>query len=58
LGFREDLLWGYAILGVMEEDCWKPIIEPASPEEIAVIEEGEKDYRDNPESFIPLASIR
>jgi hypothetical protein len=38
----------------MTEDYWKPVIEPASPEEIAMIEEGMKEYREHPESFISL----
>ena len=39
-------------------DYWKPVIEAASPEEIAMIDEGMEEYRKNPESFIPLDSIR
>jgi len=39
-------------------DYLKPIIETASPEEIAMIDEGMEEYRKNPESFIPLDNIR
>ena len=33
-------------------------IEPACPEEIALIEEGMAEYRANPASFIPLESVK
>jgi hypothetical protein len=42
------------LLTVLAEDYWKPVIEPADPEEIAMIEEGMKEYRKHPESFISL----
>lgn len=35
-------------------DYWKPIIEPASPEEIEMIEEGVREYHEHPETFISL----
>ena len=38
-------------------DYWKPVIEAASPEEIAMIDKGMEEYRKNPESFIPLESV-
>ena len=34
---------------------WKPVIEPASSEEIAMIEERMKDYEKDPLSFVPLS---
>ena len=38
-------------------DYWKPVIEAASPEEIAMIDMGMEEYRKNPESFIPFESV-
>ena len=35
-------------------DYWKPVIEPASPEEIAMCDERMKDYEKNPASFVPF----
>ena len=46
------------LLALLTEDYWKPVIEPASPEEIAMINERMKDYEKDPTSFIPLESIR
>jgi len=40
------------------EDYWKPIIEPANQEEIAMIEEGMQEYEKNPESFITLSEYK
>jgi hypothetical protein len=40
------------------EEYWKPIIEPASPEERAMMEERIKDYEKDSSSFIPLSSIK
>jgi hypothetical protein len=42
----------------INEEYWKPVIEPASPEEIAMIDERIKDYNNNPSSFVPLESIK
>ena len=42
------------LLTFIAEDYWKPIIEPASPEEIAMAEERIKDYERDPSSFVPL----
>ncbi|MDR1095839.1 MAG: hypothetical protein LBL31_05575 [Spirochaetaceae bacterium] len=39
-------------------DYWTPVIEPASPEEAAMIEERMKDYYADPSSFIPLENIK
>ena len=40
------------------EDYWNPVIEPASLEEIAMIDERMKDYKKDPPSFVPLESIQ
>jgi hypothetical protein len=42
----------------INEEHWKPVIEPASPEEIAMIDERIKDYDKDPSSFIPLESVK
>jgi hypothetical protein len=38
----------------------KPLytIEPASPEECAMVEERVREYHENPSSFVPLESIK
>lgn len=41
------------LLHYMNEDYWKPVIEPASPEEIEMVEERMKDYEKDPSSFVP-----
>ena len=46
------------LLTFIAEDYWKPIIVPASPEEIAMIDERMKDYEKDPASFIPLRKIK
>ena len=43
------------LLSVLAEPLY--MIEPASPEEIAMIDEGMEEYRKNPASFIPLESL-
>ena len=43
------------LLSVLAEPLYT--IEPASPEEIAMIDEGMEEYRKNPASFIPLESL-
>jgi hypothetical protein len=40
------------------DDYWKPVIEPASPEEIAMADKRMKDYENDPSSFIPLKDIK
>jgi DNA polymerase IIIc chi subunit len=40
------------------EEYWKPVIEPASPEERTMIDERMKDYERDPSSFIPLENIK
>jgi hypothetical protein len=47
-----------ADLAETEADYWKPLIEPADEEEIAMIDERMKDYYADPTSFVPLESIR
>ena len=46
------------LLTFLAEDYWKPVIEPASPEDIAMIDERMKDYEKDPSSFVPLDSIK
>jgi hypothetical protein len=38
----------------LADDYWKPVIEPASLEEIAMCDERMKDYEKNPSSFVPF----
>jgi hypothetical protein len=45
------------LLSFMADDYWKPVIEPVSPEEIAMIDEGMREYREHPETFIRLQDI-
>lgn len=40
------------------DEYWKPVIEPASPEETAMIEERIKEYETDPSSFIPWTKAR
>jgi len=42
------------LLNFLSNDYWKPVIEPASPEEIEMINERMKDYENDPSSFKPL----
>jgi hypothetical protein len=42
------------LLKHLAEEYWKPVIEPANEEEIALIEDGIKEYRENPSSFLAL----
>ena len=46
------------LLTFIAEDYWKPVIEPASPEEIVMVDERMKDYEKDPSSFIPLGKIK
>ena len=41
------------LLTYIAEDYWKPVTEPASPEEITMIEKRVKEYEKNPASFVP-----
>jgi hypothetical protein len=45
------------LLTYIADDYWKPVIEPASPAEIAMCDKRMKDYENDPSSFIPLNSI-
>jgi len=45
------------LLAHLADEYWKPVTEPASPEEIAMIEKGMAEYRKDPSSFVPLESI-
>jgi DNA polymerase IIIc chi subunit len=42
------------LLTHLADDYWKPVIEPASPEEIKMINERLKDYEADPSSFVPF----
>jgi hypothetical protein len=42
------------LLNFLSNDYWKPVIEPASQEEIEMIDERMKDYEKDPTSFKPL----
>ena len=42
------------LLTHLADDYWKPVIEPASPEEILMVEERMKDYDKDPSSFVPF----
>jgi hypothetical protein len=46
-----------ADLATDDNDYWKPVIEPASPEECARVEERVREYYENPSSFVPLDDI-
>jgi hypothetical protein len=46
------------LLSYIADDYWKPVIEPASPEEIAMADKRMKDYEKEPSSFIPLKDIK
>jgi hypothetical protein len=42
------------LLTFLSQDYWNPVIEPASPEERAMINERMKDYEKSPASFKAL----
>ena len=44
------------ICTIKDDDNW--VIEPASPEETAMIKERMKDYERDPSSFVPFSSIK
>jgi len=46
------------LLSYIVDDYWKPVIESASPEEIAMADKRMKDYEKEPSSFIPLKNIK
>ncbi|MDR1277958.1 MAG: hypothetical protein LBK02_04340 [Treponema sp.] len=39
------------------DEYWKPVIEPANPEEKDMIDRRMEDYEKDPSSFMPLESI-
>jgi hypothetical protein len=41
-----------------KKDNWKPVIEPAGPEEIAMVEERLKDYETGPSAWIDIRDIK
>jgi len=41
------------LLTFIADDYWKPVIEPASPKEAAMIDKRVKEYEKNPSSFVP-----
>ena len=44
------------LLSVLAEPFYT--IEPASPEECAMVEERVQEYHENPSSFVPLESVK
>ena len=46
------------LLTHLADDYWKPVIEPASPEEIAMCDERMLDYEKDRSSFVSLKSRR
>jgi hypothetical protein len=46
------------LVSCITEEYWKPVIEPASPEECAMIQARAKEYETNPGSFVPWKKIR
>ena len=46
------------LLSYIVDDYWKPVIEPASPEEITMADKRMKDYEKEPSSFISLKDIK
>ena len=46
------------ITSLFDETYWKPVLEDASPEEIAQIEESLEEFRENPASFRAWTDIR
>ena len=42
------------LLFFLNNDYWNPVIEKATSEEIAMIDERMKDYETDPSSFVPL----
>ena len=46
------------ITSLYDENYWKPVLEPASQEEISQIDESLEEFRANPASFRPWSVIR
>jgi len=45
------------LLAHLAADYWNPVIEPASEEEIAMVDERIMDYRSNPEAWTSIDDI-
>jgi hypothetical protein len=45
------------LVACIAEEYWKPVVEPANQDEIAMIDDRMKDYGKNPSSFTPLENI-
>ena len=45
------------LLAHLADDYWKPVVEPASEEEIMMAEEPVKDSETDPQSWIPIRDI-
>ena len=41
------------LLSFIADDYWKPVIEPASPKEAAMIDKRVREYDKDPSSFVP-----
>ena len=41
------------LLAHLADEYWKPVIEPASPEEAAMIDKRVREYEKDPSSFVP-----
>jgi hypothetical protein len=41
------------LLTYLADDYWKPVTEPASPEEVIMIEKRVREYEKDPSSFVP-----
>ena len=46
------------LVACMMEEYWKPVIEPASPEECAMIEERVKEYETHPENWVSWKDVK
>ena len=54
----DQFIWAMVpLVTCITDECWKPVIETASPEEATLINERMKDYEAEPSSFIPLSNI-
>jgi hypothetical protein len=41
----------------LADDYWKPVIEPAGEEEVAMVEERMKDYETEPQNWVSIRDI-
>ena len=46
------------LITCMSEEYWKPVIEPASPEECAMVEERMKEYETRPENWVSWEEVK